>query len=89
MKPVSIRGPVERVDGQLGLLIPLAVGGDELAACARGIGVVEGEFLKVILLPWLLEKLGAVEGSVLHVDNDNGKFNLRLADPPQTGPHGV
>lgn len=81
MKPVSIQGPVERVGDQLGLLIPLAVGGDDLAQCTRGIGVVEGEFLKIVLLPWLLEKIGAAEGSVIHVDNNDGKFNMRLADP--------
>ena len=49
MKPISIQGPVECVGDQLGLLIPLAVGGDELAQCARGIGVVEDEFLKIVL----------------------------------------
>ena len=64
----------------MALLIPLAAGGNDLAQYTRGIGVVEGEFLKVVLLPWLFEKLGAAEGSMIHVDNDGGKFNMRLAD---------
>ena len=81
MKPISIRGPVERVGDRLTLLIPLAVGGDELAKCARGIGEVEGEFLKIVILPWLAEKLGVAEGSMVHVDNDDGKFNIRATNP--------
>jgi hypothetical protein len=82
MTPVSIKGPIESIDGQLALLIPLQMGGDELAKCARGIGEVEGDFLKIIILPWLAEKLGLSEGSLVRVDNDGGKFNIQpIGDP--------
>ena len=74
---VSLRGPVEVIDGRLFLLIPLAVGGNELAKVSRGISVIEGEFLKIEIKTWLAEKLSIKEGSYVSVDNENGKFNLR------------
>jgi hypothetical protein len=72
----SIEGPVENVEGALALLIPMAYGGDRLAECARGIGVVEGDILKVIIPPWLAEKLGITVGSTVVVHNAEGKFNI-------------
>ena len=81
MKPVtSVDGPAERIDGELTLRIPLEVGGRELVESSRGIGEVEGDFLKVILPAWLAEKLGVSDGSIVTVDNAGGKFNLRLSD---------
>lgn len=72
-----LTGPIEKVDGRLLLRIPLASGGSELASVARGISVVEGEFLKVAIPDWLAEKLGLVEGTLVTVDNANGKFTIR------------
>lgn len=77
----SIVGPVERDNAQLVLRIPLAIGGAELSKYAHGIGDVQGDFLVVTILPWLADKLGLSEGSVVTVDNADGKFNIR----PQTG----
>ena len=75
-QPVSIEGPVELIDGELTLRIPLAVGGDKLASLARGIGTVEGQYLCVVIRPWLAEKLRIGAGSLVIVDNDNGKFTI-------------
>jgi hypothetical protein len=73
---LSIEGPVELIDGNLTLRIPLDAGGDELAPLARGIGVMDGGCLNVVIQPWLAEKLGVGAGSLVIVDNSNGKFNF-------------
>jgi hypothetical protein len=43
---MSLEGPVETVDGELTVLIPLEAGGSALAPLAKGIGKIGGEFLK-------------------------------------------
>jgi hypothetical protein len=73
---ISIEGPVELIDGQLMLRIPLAAGGDKLAPLARGIGETDGEYLNVVIKPWLAEKLRIGAGSLVFVDNKNGKFTI-------------
>jgi orotate phosphoribosyltransferase len=72
----SLKGPVESIDGQLVLRIPLAAGGSQLVECSRGIGEVQGECLKVSIPEWLAEKLGISAGSQVRVDNYDGKFNI-------------
>ncbi len=82
---VSIEGPVEMIDGNLTLRIPLSVGGDKLAPLARGIGRIEGDCLCVVIKPWLAEKLRIEAGSLVVVDNKNGKFTItRSAANDQT-----
>jgi hypothetical protein len=73
---VSLTGPVELVDDHLALRIPLAAGGDRLAPLARGIGVVEGDYLVVVILSWLAEKLDVRAGSLVDVDNRDGRFTI-------------
>jgi hypothetical protein len=73
---VSIEGPVEVIDGIMVLRIPLSVGGDKLAPLARGIGRIEGDCLCVEIKPWLAEKLRIGVGSLVIVDNENGKFTI-------------
>ena len=73
---ISLKGPVELVDGRLVLRIPLAAGGDKLAPLARGIGEIDGEYLNVVIQPWLAEKLRVAAGSLIVVDNQNGKFTI-------------
>jgi hypothetical protein len=58
------------------LRIPLAAGGDKLAPLALGIGESDGEFLNVVIQPWLAEKLRIAAGSLVVVDNANGKFTI-------------
>jgi len=73
---ISLEAPVEMVDGELAILIPLEAGGAALAPLAKGIGDIDGEFLKVIIQPWLAEKLRIDAGSLVIVDNANGKFTI-------------
>ena len=74
--PISIEGPVEMIDGILTLRIPLSVGGEQLAPLARGIGRIEGQLLCLHIKPWLAEKLQIGAGSLVVVDNRNGKLNI-------------
>jgi hypothetical protein len=64
------------IDGNLTLRIPLSVGGDKLAPLARGIGQIEGDCLCVVIKPWLAEKLRIEAGSLIVVDNKNGKLTI-------------
>lgn len=73
---VSLEGPIELINGDLVLHIPLAAGGDRFASSARGICKVDGENLNVIIKPWLAEKLKVGAGSLVIVDNHDGKFNI-------------
>jgi hypothetical protein len=77
----SLQGPVEMVDGKLTLLIPLEAGGDQFIECSRGVSEVHGEYLKVIILPWLADLLRIEEGDLVHVDNANGKLNISPVNP--------
>jgi hypothetical protein len=78
---ISIGGPVEQIDGELVLRIPLDAGGRDLVECSRGIGTVQGEYLIIVIQEWLAKKLGLFVGSSVIVDNAGGKFNLRSNDP--------
>ncbi len=80
IRKVSIRGPIEREGGKLMLKIPLVVGGSDLIACTKGIGVVDGHFLKIEVQPWMANKLGVSEGTVMTVDNTEGEFRMQRAD---------
>jgi len=73
---VSVEGPLELVGEDLMLRIPLEVGGAELAPLATGIGQIEGDCLRVIVQPWLAKKLEIRRGSLVIVDNRNGKFTI-------------
>jgi hypothetical protein len=73
---VSLSGPIEKVDGKLVLLIPLDAGGAGLVESSRGIGVIDGEFLRIEVPDWLAAKLRLVEGDVVNVNNVGGKFNI-------------
>lgn len=76
-KYISIAGPVEMIDDQLGLRIPLDVGGSELQHCTQGLSRVEGNDLIVPVHNNILEKIGVRLGERVVVDNENGKFNMR------------
>ena len=76
----SLEGPIENVDGKLVLRIPLAAGGQELIACSHGIGVIDGDYLTIIIQPWLADKLKVSTGSMISVDNRNGKFNISACE---------
>ena len=69
------------------LRIPLAAGGNTLAPFARGIGEINGEYLNIVIKPWLAEKLRIEAGSLVFVDNKNGKLTItRSAANDETAP---
>jgi hypothetical protein len=47
-----------------------------LAPLATGIGEVKDDCLCVVIQPWLAEKLRIGEGSLVVVDNEEGKFRI-------------
>lgn len=59
------------------LRIPLAAGGDRFIACSKGISDIRGGFLCIEIKAWLADKLKISEGSLVTVDNADGKFNIR------------
>ena len=73
---ISLDGPLEEIDGQLMLRIPLEAGGDKLAPSARGIGEIKEDCLQIIIQPWLAEKLRVEAGSIVIADNKEGKFTI-------------
>ena len=73
----SLEGPVDLVDGQLVIQIPLDAGGSAFVACARGIGHVEGDDLVITIPAWLAAQLGITDGTTVQIDNRDGKFNIR------------
>ena len=77
----SLQGPVEKVDGKLVLSIPMIAGGDQFIECSKGISEVQGEYLKIIIPEWLAGMLRIEEGSLVTVDNANGKFNIHPVNP--------
>ena len=77
----SLTGPVESEGGQLVLRIPLEEGGDELIQCAREISQVDGDCLKIMIPKWLANKLHIADGSLVTVDNKDGKLNIHPIPP--------
>lgn len=73
---ISIQGPVERVGDDLMLRIPLSAGGAELALLTTKIGTIEDDELCIVIQPWLAKLLKVGEGSLVIVDNKNGKFTI-------------
>ena len=76
-----LEGPVEKIDGKLTLRIPLAAGADKFIQCSRGISEIDGEYLKIVIPEWLAGTLRIEEGSVVSVENENGKLNIRPVNP--------
>jgi antitoxin component of MazEF toxin-antitoxin module len=73
---ISLEGPVELLNGNLALRIPLDAGGDILTPLAKGIGEADDEYLNIIIPHWLAEDLRISEGSLIFIDNKNGKLNI-------------
>ena len=77
----SLTGPVESEGGQLVLRIPLEEGGDELIQCAREMSQVEGDCLKIMIPKSMADKLHIADGSLVTVDNKDGKLNIHPIPP--------
>ena len=76
---------MELEDGKLTIRIPLDAGGDQLAPFAKGIGEVQGDDLVVVIQPWLATMLKIEAGSLVFVDNANGKFNVTRSASNDSG----
>jgi hypothetical protein len=77
----SLQGPIEKIDGKLTMLIPLEAGGDQFIECSRGISEIEGKYLRITIPEWLSGTLRIEEGSLVSVNNANGKFNIVPINP--------
>ena len=77
---ISVEGPVESIDGELTLRIPLDAGGAQLAPLAREISHVVDDYLYVPIKPWMAEALRIEAGSLVIVDNVNGKFTITRSE---------
>ncbi len=77
---ISIEGPVELIEGELVLRIPLMAGGLELEPLIRRGARIEGDFLKVVIPPHLAEHLRIGEGSLVVVDNQHNRFQITRSD---------
>jgi len=75
-KIISLEGPVELWNGELALRIPLSAGGEGLISSALGVGESDGTYLNIIIQPWLAKMLKLAAGSIVIVDNRNGKLNI-------------
>ena len=84
-KPTSVQGPIEDLDGQLVLMIPLDVGGSDLAPSAAGISEIVGDVLRVDIPQWLASKLDLTRGTIVTVDNADGTFNIRRVTDEDSG----
>ena len=78
---MSLEGPALKVNGELVLIIPLSVGGDELMKCSHGISEVRGEFLKIVIPEWLAGMLQVEEGDLVSVHNTDGNFHISPSNP--------
>jgi hypothetical protein len=77
----SLQGSIEKIDGKLTSLLLLEAGGDQFIECSRGIAEILGEYLRITIPEWLSGMLRIDEGSVVTVDNENGKFNIHPINP--------
>lgn len=78
---ISLTGPVERVAGKLVLIIPLDAGGDKLHSVCKQISLLDGPNLIITIPDWLAGTLRIDEGSLVSVDNRNGKLNITPVNP--------
>ena len=72
-EPMSLQGPVFKVNGQLMLLIPLAAGGIE---GAHSVSEAQGSYLKVAIPEWIAGLLRIEEGDLVCVSNEGGELHI-------------
>jgi hypothetical protein len=76
---VSLRGPIEREGSRLVLRIPLDEGGCDLHLVCPPIAEIDCDDLVVPIPDWLAQKIAVGEGTIVHVDNRGGRFNITKA----------
>jgi hypothetical protein len=77
----SLQGPVEKVDGNLVLRIPLAAGGEEFVECSRGVSEIKDGYLVIEIKEWLAGVLRIEQGDLVSVNNADGKLNITPVNP--------
>ena len=77
---VSIDGPIEVIDDRMFVRIPLEPYGKSLVSCTKSISFIADDHLCIEIHEWMLEKLEMSATDLLHINNDNGEFNMRKAD---------
>jgi hypothetical protein len=70
---VTLAGPVELIDEECVLRIPLAAGGAHFVECLRGIGQIQDEHL---LMP-IDDSVGFTVGRIVEITNRRGRFSVR------------
>ena len=74
-------GPVIEHDSYFWLMIPLEAGGRNFIECSKGVSIVEDGYLKIFIAAPVAEKMDIHDGSLVQIDNQHGKLNIRLAEP--------
>ena len=76
---ISLHGPIEREGSRLVIRIPLDLGGGDLHLVCQQISEIDGDDLVVSIPEWFAEKIQVGEGTIVHVDNRGGRFNITKA----------
>jgi hypothetical protein len=76
---VSLCGPIEREGSRLVLRIPLDDGGCDLHLVCPPSSEIDCGDLVVPIPDWLAQKIAVGEGTIVHVDNRGGRFNITKA----------
>ena len=84
-EPMSVQGPVLKVNGELMLLIPLEAGGAERVEASRSVPEVQGSYLKVAIPEWIAGLLRIEEGDLVSVSSGDG--DLRVEPGPVAPVH--
>ena len=82
-QPMSVQGPVLKINGRLMLLIPLDRQASEWAAGAHCDFEVDGDCLKIVIPDWLAGILRVEEGDLISVSNWDGELHI---EPSATSP---
>jgi hypothetical protein len=80
MATLPIEGPVELVDDEFCLRIPLEVCGEAMVAATKGIGRVEDGTLIITIPDSMMKFLNLRVGGLVWVDIVDGKYNIKSAE---------
>ncbi len=76
---ISLCGPIEREGSRLVIRIPLDAGGEQLRLVCEAISEIDADDLVVPIPDWLAEKIQVSEGTMVYVDDRDGKLNITKA----------
>lgn len=76
----TITGPAVEHGGNFWLIIPLEPGGKHFVDCTKGTSIVEDGYLKIFIAARVAEVIGIRNGSIVQIDNRDGKLNVQLTN---------